>query len=185
LHDGRIGSQLVALNLLALCTGNAARSVMLGYMLKTLSDESGEDWAIRTAGTLVSEGHAMSGRTRDALLRIPELGHHRVNAHRSHPLSADDVEWSDVILAMEASHVLFVRNRFPDAVPKTVVFGQYLREAPLNAAVVEQVNLVASFDPDPIYDVGDPAGGDQDIYDACADQLWEMAQIFLTLVESP
>lgn len=85
---------------------------------------------------------------------------------------------------MEASHVLFVRNRFPDAAAKTVVLGQFLREAPLDATLFEQVGFVASRDPDPAFDVDDPAGGDQDVYDACAHRLWEMAQIFSTLVES-
>ncbi len=157
---------------------------MFGYMLDTLSEANGYEWSIRTAGTLVSEGHAMSGRTRDALLRIPELGHHRVNSHRSHQLSGDDVEWSDVILAMEASHVMFVRSHFPGAGAKTVVLGQFLREAPLDAALLDQVGFVASLDPDPAFDVEDPAGGDQELYDACARQLWEMAQIFSTLVDS-
>jgi protein-tyrosine-phosphatase len=157
---------------------------MLGYMLATLSEANGEMWSVRTAGTLVSEGHAMSARTRASLLRIPELAHHPFGAHRGRRLNDDDVEWSDVILAMEASHVLFVRSRFRDAAPKSVTLGQFLREAPLDAILSEQVNAVATLDPDPIYDVADPAGGDQDAYDACAQQLWEMAQAFSALVES-
>lgn len=158
---------------------------MLGFMLTTLGEASGENWSLRTAGTLVSEGHAMSSRTRDALLKIPELGHHHFNQHRSHRLSDVDVAWSDVILAMEATHVVFVRNRFPAAAAKTVVLGQFLREAPLDATLDEQVLFVAPLDPDPTFDVDDPAGGDQKVYDACAQQLWEMAQIFSALLGSP
>ena len=63
----------MALNLLALCTGNAARSVMFGYMLDTLGEANRCEWSIHTAGTLVSEGRAMSGRTRDALREFPNL----------------------------------------------------------------------------------------------------------------
>jgi protein-tyrosine-phosphatase len=171
--------------ILTLCTGNAARSVMLGYMLVTLDEVNHEDWSVRTAGTLVSEGQAMSARTRDALANIPELRHHPFTAHRSHRLGHDDVEWCDVILAMEASHVVFVRRRFPKAAGKAVLFGQFLREAPLDLSLLDQVNAVAVMEPDPAYDVADPAGGHQDVYNACAQQLWEMAQIFSTLVESP
>jgi protein-tyrosine-phosphatase len=158
---------------------------MLGYMLATLAESSGEAWSVRTAGTLVSEGRAMSARTRDALINIPELRAHHFNEHRSHRLDDDDIEWCHVVVAMEASHVLLVRHRFPDAADKTVLFGQFLRDAPLDLPLFEQVSIVASLDPDPTFDVLDPAGGDQDVYDACAQQLWEMAQIFSTLVESP
>jgi protein-tyrosine-phosphatase len=157
---------------------------MLGYILTTLGEANGEKWSVRTAGTLVSEGHAMSARTRAALLRIPELSHHPFNDHRSRRFNGDDEEWSDAILAMEASHVAFVRDRFPSAAAKTVVLGQFLRVASLDVSLSEQVSLVASLDPDPAFDVDDPAGGDQDVYDGCAQRLWEMAQAFSALVGS-
>jgi protein-tyrosine-phosphatase len=157
---------------------------MLGYMLVTLAESSGDDWSVGTAGTLVSEGYGMSARTRDALIGIPELRSHPFTTHRSHRLSGDDVEWCDLILTMEASHVLFVRSHYPNAAGKTVLFGQFLREAPLDLPLREQVSIVSSLDPDAAYDVADPAGGDQGVYDACAQQLWEMAQTFVTLVDS-
>ena len=56
-----------SLRIVTLCTGNVARSVMLGYMLSTLADDSGVEWQIRTAGTHVTEGSAMSVRTRDGI----------------------------------------------------------------------------------------------------------------------
>ena len=66
-----------SLNILTLCTGNVARSVMLGYMLTTLAESTGQDWNVRTAGTHVAEGSAMSGRTREALKKVEELGDQR------------------------------------------------------------------------------------------------------------
>jgi protein-tyrosine-phosphatase len=172
----------VDLKILTLCTGNAARSVMLGYMLTTLAEASGADWSIRTAGTHVAEGSAMSSRTRDALRRIPELGDHNYGAHRGHQLGRDEVEWSDVILTSEALHVLFVRLHYPDAAGKTVSFGQFLREAPLDEPLHDQISYVSSRVPDSAFDVADPAGKDQSAYDQCATALWDMAQVFLTLV---
>jgi protein-tyrosine-phosphatase len=174
----------VTLKILAVCTGNAARSVMLGYMLTTLADASGEDWSIRTAGTHVAEGSAMSSRTRDALLQLPELAGHHYEAHRGHQLTRDDVDWSDVILACEAAHVSFVRARYPESRLKAVLLGQFLRDAPLDDSFVDQVTVVALLEPDAAFDVEDPAGRDQAAYNACATQLWEMAQAFDTLVEA-
>jgi protein-tyrosine-phosphatase len=175
----------VSLKILTLCTGNAARSVMLGYMMTTLAEATDEEWSVRTAGTHVAEGSAMSSRTRDALLQLPELAGHHYEAHRGHQLTRDDVDWCDVILASEAAHVVFVRSQYPESRLKTVSLGQFLRDAPLDDSFVDQVTIVALLEPDAAFDVEDPAGGDQAAYNACASQLWEMAQAFATLVETP
>jgi protein-tyrosine-phosphatase len=169
------------MNIVTLCTGNVARSVMLGYMLTTLADANGEDWSIRTAGTHVIEGSSMSSRTRDALLKLDELGVHHFGGHRSHQVDDDDVRWCDVMLACEAANVDFVRTHHGDGAAKAVIFQQFLREAPLDVDFDEQVRYVASLEPLAYFNVEDPAGKDQAAYDACAEQLWEMAQVFATL----
>ena len=174
----------MSLKLLTLCTGNAARSVMLGYMLTTLGESTGEDWSIRTAGTHVAEGSAMSSRTRDALLRIRELGEHHYGAHRGHQLTRDDVVWADAIVACEAAHVVFARMKFTEATFKAVLLGQFLLAAPLDTSFVDQVFQVAQLEPDSAFDVEDPAGRDQFAYDECASNLWDMAQVFATLVQT-
>ena len=170
------------MNIVTLCTGNVARSVMLGYMLTTLAEVNGEDWHMRSAGTHVTEGSAMSGRTRTALMAIDELGEHHFNAHRSHQLVPDDVAWADLILTSEADHVGYVRATFPDASNKVVQLGLFARAAPVDGPLAHQLRAVTSRDPMSEYDVADPAGGDQGDYDRCAMQLWELAQVFATLV---
>ena len=171
-----------SLKLVTLCTGNVARSVMLGYMFTTLAENNGLDWQVRSAGTHVIEGSAMSSRTRDALLAIDELGEHRYGHHRSHQLSAEDVSWADAVLTTEASQVNFVRTNFPEATNKTVSLRQFLREAPLDQPLGEQLAYVSSLEPLDYFDVADPAGGDQVTYNACAAQLWSLAQAFVTLM---
>jgi protein-tyrosine-phosphatase len=170
------------LNIVTLCTGNVARSVMLGYMLSAIAEESGEQWSVRTAGTLVAEGSAMSSRTRAALLGIDGLGERRYGAHRSHQINEDDVEWADVILASEADHVRYVRAQFDDANSKTVQLVQFVRRAPIDVSFADQLAAVSDLDPSPAFDVVDPAGGDQAVYDACASQLWDLAKAFALLV---
>jgi len=168
--------------IVTLCTGNVARSVMLGYMLTTLGEVNGFDWKIRTAGTHVIEGSAMSSRTKDALVSIPDLGEHQYGAHRSHQLNEDDVEWADVIVASEANHVNFVRANHPGGSGKTVLLAQFLREAPLDVTRSEQIRQVALLTPSGFFDVDDPAGGDQATYNQCAAKLWAMVQAFATIV---
>jgi len=170
------------LNIVTLCTGNVARSVMLGYMLTTIAAATGEAWHVRTAGTHVTEGSAMSGRTRDALMKIEELGEHRYGAHRSHQLSVADVEWADVILAAEADNVNFVRRQFPNDANKTVQLAQFVRFASLDGDLVARLRGATQHEPSTELNVADPAGGDQTTYDDCARQLWELAQAFALIV---
>ncbi len=170
------------MKIVTLCTGNVARSVMLGYMLTTLAEANGAPWSIRTAGTHVIEGSAMSSRTRDALVKLDDLGVHHFSGHRSRQLTNEDVAWSDAILASEAANVEYVRASYPEGASKAVILQQFVREAPLDLSFEEQVRYVASLEPLAFFDLEDPAGKDQAAYDACAQNLWEMAQVFATLV---
>jgi hypothetical protein len=69
-----------------------------------------------------------------------------------------------------------------EAATKTVLFGQFLRNAPLDEPFVDQVFFISSQAPDSAFDVDDPAGQDQFAYDQCARKLWDMAQVFAALV---
>ncbi len=60
-------------DLLVVCTGNAARSVMAGFMLEYLSEAGGLGLRVATAGTHAMDGRPMSMRTRAALAGIREL----------------------------------------------------------------------------------------------------------------
>jgi protein-tyrosine-phosphatase len=166
------------LNIVTLCTGNVARSVMLGYMLTTLADVNAKVWNVRTAGTHVVEGSAMSSRTRDALTGIEELRGHNFNQHRSHQLSELDVQWADVIFASEVANVNFVRSHFPEHAPKCVQLEMFMFNASRTGSVIDNLALVAGREPLARFDVVDPAGGDQMVYQQCAQKLWGLSQGF-------
>jgi protein-tyrosine-phosphatase len=172
------------LRILTLCTGNVARSVMLGFMLETLADEHADAWVVRTAGTHVVAGATISPRTLSALQSLEELSGHNFVAHRSHELDSDDVEWADVILAAEADHVAYVRARFPDGSAKVVQLGSFCRHAPLDEPFDVQLAVASAVTPDDTLDVVDPAGGDQPDYDHCVGVLWDLAQVFATILDS-
>jgi len=155
---------------------------MLGYMLTTIADATDEEWHIRTAGTHVTEGSAMSSRTRDALKQIDELGDHRYGAHRSHQLNVNDAAWADVIVAAEAANVNFVRANLAAHAAKAVQLAQFIRYAPLDGSFESQLRSAQSREPSTEFDVSDPAGGDQATYDACARQLWDLARAFALIV---
>ena len=170
------------MKILTLCTGNVARSVMLAYMLSDLAEVEGRSWRVRSAGTHVAAGQAMSARTRAALEKVPELGEHRYGAHRSHQVDVADLEWADVILAAELGHVRYVECLVAD-VSRAVQLGAFAVYAPAGFDLAEQLHEVARLPGDASLDVRDPAGGDQADYDACASELWRLARRFAELVD--
>ncbi len=174
-----------SLRVVTLCTGNVARSVLLAAMLEALGPASGHPLEVHSAGTHAVEGSSISARTRDALLAIDELPAPSLNAHRSHQLELADLEWADLVLAVEADEVRYVQREFPAFALSCCSLGQFVRQAPLDEGWSTQVAVVSANDPDPAFDVADPAGGDQATYDECANHLFELAQVFLTVLAAP
>jgi protein-tyrosine-phosphatase len=173
-------------DLLVLCTGNAARSVMAGFMLDALRGRgSGEPLHVVTAGTHTINGQPMSLRTRTALLGLPELDGTDFRRHRSRQVHGVDFVHADLVIVMEADHVRFVRRRFPAAAAKTGTI-RYLCQhlAPLPPALGERVAALGldAVELDDAQDVLDPAGHEADVYAACVDELWELCQTLVTVL---
>lgn len=163
--------------LLVICTGNAARSVMAGFMLERLAEMRGTDLVIATAGTHSVDGQPMSRRTRDALASVDGLGEVAVSRHRSRQVRDMDVEEADIVVAMESDHVRYVRRRHPAASDRTATLRRLAADlAPPPPLLGERVAALDLADAplDPTEDVLDPAGGDDDTYVRCAAELWEL-----------
>ncbi len=173
-------------DLLVLCTGNAARSVMAGFMLEHLRDgRPGPPLRIITAGTHTIDGQPMGMRTRAALSRIPELADTDFRRHRSRQVHGVDLVHADLVVVMEADHVRFVRRQFPDAAAKTATIRWLCDHlGPPPPALGERVvalglGEVGVSDDD---DVLDPAGEEADVYAACVDELWGLCRTLVTLL---
>jgi protein-tyrosine-phosphatase len=97
-------------------------------------------------------------------------------------LDASDCEWADLILAAESDNVFFVRTNFPQFADKAVQLAQFVRFAPLDGNIAPMLRVVLQHEPSKEFNVSDPAGGDQAIYDECARQLWDLARAFVHIV---
>jgi protein-tyrosine-phosphatase len=166
-------------HIITLCTGNAARSVMAGAVLA----EYAPSLFVSTRGTHVIEGLPMSWRTRDA---IQALGF-SVDSHRSRQLRALELADADLVIAMAREHVEYVRRHHPEAAVRTGTLKRLARDLPrgrgllhdrVAALGLEQLEL------EPWEDVADPAGGDVDVFHACAAEIHELLAALHPVLDS-
>ncbi len=142
-------------SIVILCSGNAARSVMAGAALAGLAP----DLDVATAGTHVIEGQPMSQRTKLALASVGL----EAPGHRSRQVREDQLAGADVVIALAPEHVRWVRRNHPEAAARTVTLKRLVRDGA--AADWSAVEL------EPWEEVDDPAGGEQEQYDACAAEI--------------
>ena len=159
---------------------------MAGFMLDHLkAGRPGPDRHIVTAGTHTIDGQPMGLRTRAALSAIPELADVQFGGHRSRQVYESDLVRAELVVAMEADHVRFVRRHYPEAADRTATIRRLCEDLPpAPPSLRERVAALALADAtlSEADDVIDPAGGEAAEYDACAAELWELCGRLITLL---
>ena len=139
--------------LLFVCTGNATRSLIAQSLVR----RDRPDWEVTSAGTWAIPGLPSSRRT---LAGLQAVG---VSApgHRSTTLTRAHIDDAALIIGFEVDHIRHIRRMSPDAADRTATLPRLLLPD------WPHVDLAAE-DPRTWPEVVDPAGGDADIFVACA-----------------
>ena len=153
---------------------------MAGVMLAQLSDANGAALEVTTAGTHALEGQPMGMRTKAAIASLEVLDTSLLGRHRSHQLVTSDCHRADLVIAMEADHVRYVRRIHPEASAKTATIWHLAEHlVPSDLDVIQRIERLdlAAVTLEGARDVRDPAGLDQDEYDRCAQEIWSLTQV--------
>lgn len=184
--------------ILIVCTGNTCRSPMAESMLRDLAARGGKTVEVRSAGVATMSGLPVSKNAAETLrkrnLSVPGP---------STALSANEVVWADLILTLTAGHKRAILQQHPDALAKTFTLKEFallgdvvmddvseaeklysewqVRQAlGQNLTDEEKARLFELQRRIPDFDIADPFGGPQAMYERCAD---EIEDALLSIVE--
>lgn len=175
--------------ILFVCTGNTCRSPMAEALLQKLAHQKGLFVAVRSAGISTVNGMPVSTNALNSLQRrgIQHQGNSSV-------VQGEAIEWADLILTMTSSHKRDLLQQYPAVMDKIFTLKEFAYiddELSLQLSELEQLyselqmqqvlgkqiteeqrqRLFQLEKSIPSFDIIDPFGGSQSIYDQCSEEI--------------
>ncbi|MFH1581963.1 MAG: low molecular weight protein arginine phosphatase [Pseudomonadota bacterium] len=125
-------------HILFVCTGNICRSPFAEGLLKKLAQENGlDDIVTDSAGLLALPGNSATGLAQKVAAEYDI----DLSLHIAKPATEDIVNRSDLILAMENSHVKNLLDAFPEAEGKVSLIRRFARFGSKDRGVADPYGL--------------------------------------------
>ncbi|WP_026962836.1 low molecular weight protein arginine phosphatase [Alicyclobacillus herbarius] len=143
------------MHIVFVCTGNTCRSPMAAHLLRQVVEQRGLDWVVESAGLYALAGSPMNEQAARVLRRRGITD----TTHQAQPVDERLVKEADLILTMTRQHAEELCRRHPHACGK--------------------VHALPQFAGWPELEIADPFGGDETVYDRCADEIERYLQVLV------
>jgi len=148
------------MNILFVCTGNTCRSPMAEGLLRQMAEQQKLNIQVQSAGVAAFPGSPASTHT------LTILKNRGVSLqHQSQPVTAELLQWADLVLTMTGSHKQILSQQYPQALDKVFTLKEY-------------VEVGGSLD------IADPYGGGLQDYQVTEKELEDALRVVLKKIIS-
>ena len=177
------------LDVLCVCTHNRTRSVLMGAFLHRQRLLAGVPLGVRTAG-FETPGLPPTAET----VRRMEQAGIDVRAHRSRPVTDDDIDHADLVLTAERRHVVMIAGRRPAAFTKTFTLPEAVDRSAAHGrrSATDVTDWIAALDEGrpramayldaTIGEIEDPTGQGHDVWDRCVTDVERLVDALCRLL---